>query len=84
MDYGRDRNEDGGQGRNIFAFNQAAPSEGRARSNFRGQASFKERNTSSKLAPRLRQWRFIKKKGMNKKKVKNHEKYYKTINIIKC
>ena len=44
MDYGRDRNEDGGQGRNIFAFNQAAPSEGRARSNFRGQVSFKERN----------------------------------------
>ena len=37
---------------------------------------------ASKLAPRLRQWGFIKKKGMNK--VKNHEKCNKTINIIKC
>ena len=88
MDCGWDRNEDGGQGlswEEIYLHSirlllqKEEPeviSEGKPLSK-RGTCEME-----SKLAPRLRQWGFIKKKGMNK--VKNHEKCNKTINIIKC
>ena len=88
MDCGRDRNEDGGQGlgwEEIYLHSIRLLLQKEEPEVISVGKLLSKRGTcemASKLAPRLRQWGFIKKKGMNK--VKNHEKCNKTINIIKC